>query len=214
MSIQKTIIMVNIVLAGVVCSLFAHEDHELSRAAVVELALHRLEKLVNLKKIDASFQSKLKSLTLSALPKTNPKDPGFYAVIEQYPAEDGTKNQLELWFVDKDLPPRWEHKVTLGGVAQGAPSWPDRDAVTLAEMAFHYLLDEWEGNPELAPYNKRVEEVTLLPGVNSAGEAVAQVDLKISKENQEASEPALLRILVKLNGEFDSYVLIPQQKEE
>lgn len=214
MRIQKTIVITTLIFMGIVRSLFAHDDHELGKAGVAELALHRMEKLIAFGKVDPSFGLNLKSLSLAALPKTNPTDPGFYALLEQYPAEDGTKNQLELWFSDKVRPPKWEHRVTPGGAAQGAPTWPDKDAVTLMENAFHYLLDHWEENSELAPYNERLEKVSLLPGVNSAGESVAQVDLEVLKEDPlEESELPVLRILIKLNGEFDSYSLIPQKKE-
>ncbi len=186
-----------------------------SAAKAAELALHRMGRLVTLEEIDKSFIKDFRALQVEVLEKKEPSDPRFYILLEQYAAEDGTKNELELWF-NPDAPDRrkqWtKFNVKAGGPAKGAPTWPveEKDAATLTESASHYILDNWETKEELKLYNEKLVGLTLSKAVRETGEILAQVDFEVSDK-----EAPKLRVFVKAaDGNFDSAEFIAKPKEE
>ena len=190
---------------------FSYAAEEISQAKAAELSLHRMERLVTLENIDKSFVKDFRALKVAVLEKKDPADPRFYILAEQYAAEDGTKNELELWF-NPDAPDRRKQwppfNVKSGGSATGAPQWPveEKDAVTLAENASHYILDNWQTKEELKLYNEKLVSLSLTQVVRETGEIIAQVDFEVSDK-----DAPILRVFIKAqDGGFDSAVLVPK----
>ena len=182
----------------------------LSKAKVAELSLHRIERLVTLEDIDRSFIDKLQSLKVEVLESTSPDDPKFYVTASQYPGEDDTKNEVELWFNPdaKEIKKKWRFNVKPGSAAHNAPSWPvNIDAVTLVESATHYILDNCTSHEELMPYNEKLTSLTVSQIVRESGEILAQVDFEISDPGT-----PILRVLVKASdGVVDSVVFVTRE---
>src|SRR3989338_1750846 len=182
----------------------------LSKAKVAELSLHRIERLVTLEDIDRSFIDKLQSLKVEVLESTSPDDPKFYVTASQYPGEDDTKNEVELWFNPdaKEIKKKWRFNVKPGSAAHNAPSWPaEKDAVTLVERATHYVLDNCTSHEELMPYNEKLTSLTVSQIVRESGEILAQVDFEISDPGT-----PILRVLVKASdGVVDSVVFVTRE---
>ncbi len=181
---------------------------EISNVKAAELALHRIERLVILRKIDESYQSKFKGLTLTLLEQTNPaEDPRFEVIAEQYPAADGTKNKLELLLDNNGKALR--HAVIAGGAAEGAPTWPDKDPVTLAENALHYVIENTPAQPqipagELLPFQRALTAFTVTSDSDAGGQQWAVVDIASSETRR------VLRVNVKIDGTFGSALLLPE----
>lgn len=184
----------SLVIPAVVFSQVAQaEPVSISKAA--ELALHRVERLVTLSKIDEGFLLKFKSLSIKAVPNSD-DETRFISVIEQIPGADGTKNIVEI-FQNEDGK-GIKHNVKEGTVATVGPVWGQKDPVSLAEEASHYILEGHVTKPELIPYYNNLTGFTLEQGKNSTDETVAVVDYASTASTK------ILRVRVKLSGEFDS----------
>ncbi len=201
--------------------------HGVTNAKAVELAFHRVERLVLLcnlgdaslphnmpgmpgydptkckndpskpkKGIDPDFQNKLQSITMTLLPHNEEDEPSFKATVYQYKAADGTQQSVEIILDEEGRP--LSYTVGAGGPAASAPTWTDKDPTTISENALHYVLEGSVTDPKLRSYNEGLTRLTINPGTNSAGQAVAVVDM----ERTEA-EP-ILRVRMKLDGNFDS----------
>ncbi len=179
-----------------------------TNAKAAELALHRVERLVILKKIEEGFQYKVKSFTLELVPHQNEEEPSFKATLFQYPPKDPNQKPKAVTIrLDEEGKPIKEPPFVEGdGEADGAPQWPDKDPVTLAESALHYVLEGSVTKPELGPYHEGITEFTVTQEINQASEAVAVVDFK-------AKDQPILRVRIKMDASFDSSEFIPQTKE-
>src|SRR5574343_34783 len=68
-----------------------------SLAKAAELACHRIERLVTLRKIDEKFLNRFYSLEILALPQGGTSDPAFKILSSQFPGPDGNSNKIELF---------------------------------------------------------------------------------------------------------------------
>lgn len=170
--------------------------HGVANSKAAELSLHRLERLVILKKIEESYQNKIKGIKLELIPHREETEPGFKSTILQYPGTDGTQMSLEV--ILDGAGKAIKHTAVKGTEAQDVVTWPDKDAATLCENALHYVQDNAATKPELVPYNQNLTELSLSPGTNSSGASVAVVDI------QAGAQAAILRVRMKLDGTFDS----------
>lgn len=172
------------------------------RAKVAELSLHRLERLVILKKIEGTFQSKIQGLRLEAIPHQAETEASFKSTIVQYPGSDGTQKILEV--IMDEAGKAMKNTVVQGADAQGAFEWPDKDATTLCENALHYVQDNVVNKPELLQYSQNFSAFSLGQGTNSSGAIVAVVDI------QAGAGVPILRVRMKVDGTFDSAEFIPR----
>lgn len=176
-----------------------------SNAKAAELALHRIERLVTQNKIDEDYLLKLKGIGLSVIPqepRDNPLLPRFQIMAEAYAAKDGTKKRLEIWMNAKGKV--LEHKPLPGGEPDGAPTWPDKDPVTLAENALHRILDNVSIVPALAPFFNSLIEFTISPITDEAGSLLAAIDVMSSESND------ILRIFIAPDGTFKGEQYLPK----
>ena len=216
--------LVGFVLCGSSNLVFAHG---VTNAKALELAFHRVERLVLLcnlgdaalphnipgmpgydpskckndpskpkKGIDPDFQNKLQTITMALLPHNEEDEPSFRATVYQHKAADGTQQNVEIIMDEEGRP--LSYTVGTGGPAANAPTWTDKDPTTISENALHYVLEGSVTDPLLRSYNEGLARLTINLGTNSAGQAVAVVDM----ERTEA-EP-ILRIRMRVDGNFDS----------
>ncbi len=176
-----------------------------SNAKAAELSLHRIDRLVAQNKIDEDYLLKLRALRLSVIPeepKDNPLSIKFQIMAETYPAKDGTKKRLEIWMNAKGKV--LDHKPLPGGEPDGAPTWPDKDPITLSENAMHRILDNVSVVPSLVPFFNSLVEFTISPSADETGSLLAEVDV-ISSESQD-----ILRIFLTPDGEFKKEQYLPK----
>jgi hypothetical protein len=168
----------------------------IASARAVELTTHRVEKLVNLKKIDASFASMLKTIEVEKLSQTQAGDPAFLATVSQVAGNDGTKNQVEIVLDDQGK--SLSFKVKSGSAAQNAPVWSDKDSANLIENSLHFILDHNTDKPDLKPFYDSLLTLNLTK-MNSNGKDLALVTIT-AKDTQ-----SVLNIMLTLDGSFQSY---------
>lgn len=180
--------------------------HGVTLAKAAELGLHRIERLVYLKRINVSFQTVLKTLTVEAIAHEDEEQPSFKVTAFQHPAEDKTQKSIELIFNEEGR--FLSHTVKEGGDAKQPPTWPDKDVTSLSEVALHYVLEGVYTKPELKPYSETFSSFDVSQGTNAVGDLVAVVDVRAT-----ANDP-VLRIHVKPNGVFDSAEFLPKEQEK
>ncbi len=186
---KTAIILVSTVFGCLLSSMSTAAD--ITNAIAAHLATHRLERLVTLGKIDGSFQTKFRELTLENIPHTQATEPAFKALLEQYPGMDGTKNVLEIIMngTGKSL----KDTVLPGATAEDAPDWPIKDAITLSELAQHHLLEKAQTDPALAPYIRALSGFNISQFIEG-GDIFARIDLRSSETEQK------YRVILKTDG--------------
>lgn len=164
-----------------------------SLAEAAELSLHRIERLVDIKKIDKSYRDQLQEVSIVRLPQSVSSDPAFKAVGSQVSGQDGTRNQIDI-FMDANgkatpLDPSHLHP---GAPAFNPPVWPQKDAVTLLENSIHYIENN-KTDGAIKPFFDGMTGLTLSQVMNG-GTPVAKVSVKSSLAT------ATLIVLLSLDG--------------
>jgi len=175
---------------------FADVESTIAPARAAELSSHRIERLVNLKKIDGTFISKLHTIELQKLTKNQVTDPAYLSTVSQYAGTDGTKNQVEIFFDDQGK--ALSFNVKSGSAAANSPVWPDKDPSTLVENGLHFVLENNETKAEVKPFHTGFTSMTLSKGTRG-GHDVAVVKIT-SKETQSD-----LYVYLKMDGSFEAY---------
>ena len=164
-----------------------------SLAEAAELSLHRIERLVDVKKIDKSYRDQLQEVSIVRLPQSVSSDPAFKAVGSQVSGQDGTRNQIDI-FMDTNgkatpLDPSHLHP---GAPAFNPPVWPQKDAVTLLENSIHYIENN-KTDGAIKPFFDGMTGLTLSQVMNG-GTPVAKVSVKSNLAT------ATLIVLLSLDG--------------
>ena len=173
-----------------------------NNAKAAELNLHRIERLVILKKIEASYQTNYRAMIVQKLTVQNPGDPSYKVTSAEVPGANGTAKTLDVLLDENGK--EVSHQAYEGADSVGVPVWPNQDAITLAENSLHWLEDQGPVVAALKPYNDSMTRLDLIPGSNPTGKPVGVVDIQTT-----AAEP-ILRIYMTLEGTFDSYQLVPR----
>jgi len=163
----------------------------IAMAKAVELGVHRVERLVTLKKIDETFLSKFQSIEIVSLTQTKPTDPAFKVTAGQVPGPDAKQSVVEILMdgAGKAL----SNTVKMGTEATTAPRWPEKDPVTLTENALHVVL-EGANDPKLKPYFTGFKSLVLSQDRDAAG-------LTIARFKMESKEVAnVLEVILKTDG--------------
>jgi hypothetical protein len=160
-------------------------------AKAAELGVHRIERLVTLKKIDQAFMDKFSSLQIESLTQGSPADPAFKVTASQVAGPDGKRNQVEILMdgTGKAL----SNTVKQGTDAVAAPRWSDKDPVSLTENAMHVIL-EGATTPKLKPYFTGFTSVELTQDRDASGQTIARFKMR-SKDSA-----AALEVLLKADG--------------
>lgn len=194
---MKKLIMIGSLLV-MAMSAFAHSDgSEVTNAKVGELSAHRVDRLVALGKIDASFLKQLEKIEVIAVEDQAPVS--YKARVSQSQPAQGAPIQLDIFFNEEGKPLSFE--VVAGGLAGPDMGWSDKDGGALAESALHYILDNRTVS-KISPFDKGLSSLTVSKGILN-GEAVAlgQATSTLTKDK--------LNIYLKLNGSFISVEVIP-----
>ena len=139
----------------------------ISRAKAAELACHRLERLVILKKVDKSFIQKFHELELVEL---NEKDSGgakFAVTASQVSPHHGSPMSVAI-FLDttgKVL----KHQVGEGGQPGSETSWSGKDPLSLVEVGLHYIIDENTKNEQLRPFANDFQSLKIQQSTTNSG---------------------------------------------
>lgn len=192
MRMMKTLILT--ALSTMVVSVSAQaEDVPSGKAA--ELACHRIERLVTLKKIDASFLTKLYAIQLVRLNAASPTDPVFKAIGIQLPGADGTFKKVEMMMdgAGKSLA-----QTIIPGTEGPELSWPGKDPVSLIENALHYVLENGTRKANVKPFLTGLTEIVLSQENGSDGKILAKTVVKSSETANR------LEIILKDDGTFVS----------
>ncbi len=168
-----------------------------SSAKAIELSAHRVDRLVALSKIDASFQKKLSKIEVTVVQNQAPV--AFKTVVTQSQPAQGKPMQLEI-SLDADGK-ALAHKLISGGVAGPDLGFSGKSAGELAENALHYVLDN-VANGKIALFDKAATNFTLTK-VTYQGETVALGQLRSSATTEK------LNVYVKLDGKFLAAEVVP-----
>lgn len=197
---MKSILKPSLIILSLSCFLSTtYAAPAVSRARAAELALHRIENLVILKKIQPTHVARMRSLSLSVLNRKTDEEPAFLATAIQFPATDGSASAVQIPLkVDGKALKQIE---TLGSEPVAAPLWPNVDAVTLAENALHCLQGEKLDNQrpdlcvssEIAAYGSEFSSLVLTQFNGSTG-PIAIIDIRATHANP------VLRIRLKADG--------------
>jgi hypothetical protein len=165
-------------------------------AKIVELGVHRLERLVDLGKADASFLKKLRLLELVVLTQTKPTDPTFKVIASQFSGADGTTKQVEMMM---DANGKGVAQVVKDGTESNTtPSWGINDATTLIEQSLHYVNDHASEHVKLKPFQVGLKTLTLMQVSNEQGVKVARIEMISTQSAQK------LEVTLNENGSVES----------
>ncbi len=151
----------------------AYAHAAVSNSTAAELACHRIERLILLKKANPGFQNLIQSVSVEALPPAGPGKPAFKTTTIQQ-ADPGKRGpELEIILDEKG---RALTANEFPGTAAQAPfKWPKLDPLTLLEKALHYIEDNSK-KTEVTPFSAKLRSISIKPGsVN--GTAVAKVEV-------------------------------------
>ncbi len=129
----------------------------LTHAKVVELAAHRIGRMVDTLAIEENYVSRIHKFQLTTLTKVAPTDPAFRVVTSQVPPATGIAHSVELLMSDtgKTL----SDKETRGQDSANAPIWQPTDPLTLTEIVLHFVTDSKEVS--IQPFKTGAETVTI-----------------------------------------------------
>lgn len=174
---------------------FSHAaDPEVSISKATELAVHRIERLVTLKKLDPIFLLAITSLEPSITTENSAK----YKIIASLIANDeGSQHSVTLW-QDK------AGKTLLNETnnykdPQNYFIWPDKDAATLMEEGLHFILEGWVKNPEIKVFFEDLKKITLTNYLDNKNQLFAKF---VATSNSTKDE---LIYYLKTDGTFVSF---------
>ena len=135
----------------------AHSDGPgVTKAKAIELSAHRVDRLVALKKIDASFLKKLDTIDVIVVENQGPV---YYKTrVSQTKPTQGNPMQLEI-SLDEDGKPL-AFQIIPNGVAGPDMAWPDKNSVELTENALHYVLEN-ASDAKIVPFDTAAVSITL-----------------------------------------------------
>jgi hypothetical protein len=168
----------------------------MAMARVAELTAHRIERLISLGKIDASYSTRTENIEITA---AGPAPVAFKALVSQTKPLQGAPLQIEILFDGAAKP--LSFNVIPGGIAGSDPLWTDVNAVSLFEEALHEVLENAE-NIQFAPFYANLTSVKLTKEFSN--------NMVVARAQVSSSETAAkLNIYFKLDGTFVSSELVP-----
>lgn len=145
------------------------EEQAVPVSKATELAVHRIERLVTLKKIDEVFRNQLVSLRVE---KTAENNATYKVVAKVAPAASGKASAITLWQDSQGK--TLSHSVEMEGAPANPQNWPDKDAASLMEEALHFVLEGWVNHPEVKVFYTDMKTISLSAVQDGRGQLVAQ----------------------------------------
>src|SRR3989344_1642018 len=161
-------------------SIFAHDPPAgtIAISKATELGVHRIERLVTLKKIDVYFQTAL--VSLAAEPTI---ENGATSKVYGYaaPGVDGKSSLITMWQDGQGKTLAY----LVGAVSQPANpvTWPAVDAATLMENGLHFVLEGWLQYPELKMFYTGLQTISLSQATDVQGNLLAKINVTSDDDN-------------------------------
>lgn len=157
---------------------YAHAQ-AIPHATVAELALHRVEKLVTLNKIAPEYQTNFKQINIEVLNPAKPTDPVYKTTILQNPGSDKMSDMVII--MQDSTGKAVSNKAMVHTNSPKLIVWPQKDPVTLAELALHYLEDDYTSNDNSKElFVENISELVITQETDSAGKMIAILTMKNS----------------------------------
>lgn len=147
----------------------AQHDHSgsVTNAKAVEIASHRIGRLVDTGKISESFIMDMNQLDVKSLPHHGAGEPAFQINLKLVPNTEGKYSELEMIL---DMKGKFlSHKIVSEVTDGGQVEWPDAPVSELVESALHYLTEQSPAGLDLKPFNKDMKSMTISQSSNSDG---------------------------------------------
>lgn len=173
-------------------NIFAQES--VSRAKATELSVHRIERLVILKKIPETFLNHISKIVLT---KESNGEIAFKSFVFLENKNVASAN-LEINMDDQGK--TISHQVVSENVSPDAYFWPQKDSATLIEDALHFVLEGWVEHSEVKIYFDQFESIELTK-FESSSDLVAHFIVTATNTQKK------LHIYLKPDGTFLSHEL-------
>ncbi len=160
----------------------------------VELGVHRIERLVTLKKIDAVFAAGL--YAMRAERTTDPDQP--YKIFG-YVLPDANNRSSTISMVSDVNGKVVSYSVSEIFRPAALVSWPIKDAATLIEDGLHFVLEGWVDHPEVKAFYLGLSSITLHSATDSQGNRIALLQVTSDDDSR------VLSIKLQLDGSFISH---------
>ena len=166
-----------------------------SMGKAAELGLHRVERLVALKKIDETFITRLQTITLKMLDPSQNAGASYSTIIGQQGNEGTDALRIEI---KQDGNGRALNFTLLPGTAPANPiMWSAKDPLSLTEMVLHHVTEAGHGDMDFSDFDKGMTDLTMNPVTTSNGE-IAQATIHSSLTTK------VLVIWLQMDGTFIS----------
>lgn len=148
-------------------------------ATVAEIALHKIEKLVTLQKIAPEYQTNFKQINIEVLNPAKPTDPAYRTTLLQNPGSDKMSDMVVI--MQDSTGKAVSNKAMVHTASPKLIAWPQKDPVTLAELALHYLEDDYNSNDNSKElFVENISELVITQETDSAGKMIAVLTMKNS----------------------------------
>jgi hypothetical protein len=159
-----------------------------------ELGVHRIERLVTLKKIDPSFQNQF--YAMRAEPTT---EGGATYKVYGYVLPDANNQSTTITMLSDKQGAVLSYVVSQKFQSAAPIAWPDQDPLTLMEDALHFVLEGWVQHAEVKPFYLGLTSITLGSEKDAQGNLIA-----VAKVTSDADAKMLI-VRLKADGTFISY---------
>lgn len=129
-----------------------------SPLTVAELALHRIEKLVQLNRVEAAYISNFQNVSVEALTQANPNDPAFKTIVSQTDNAQVAPPRVNL--LHKSDGKVLSHTIA-SGIAGAALTWPNKDPLTISEATLHYIEEHGQHQTPLLLFDVGFKDLTV-----------------------------------------------------
>lgn len=193
--------MKNLILAAsffAALTAFAHEEdpNAVAIAKATELGVHRIERLVILKKIDPMFAD---SLAIMRAERTGDSTQPYRVEAEALPDAHGKSSRVQM--LSDSAGKVLSYTVSETFVPAAPVAWPILDAATLMEEGLHFVLDGWVTHPEVKPFFLGLTSISMRAGTDEAGHLIALFEVTSD------DDPRVLHIALNADGSFRNYEL-------
>jgi hypothetical protein len=172
----------------------------ITRVKAAELACHRVDRLVVLKKIDKTYLSKFHRLDLVELGANDPSGGKFTVTVYQTTPTHGFPFNLQVQLDESGKVIK--HQTSDGGTAGPDVTWSGKDPVSLVEAGLHYVIEEYVRNDQLRPFAIDFKSLTLGQKLVN-GVTVAELAMKSD------TTTAKLILTLDLNGKLLNKQVMP-----
>lgn len=123
-----------------------------------ELAAHRIEKLVLLKKVPAAFQNQFLGLEVKQITPGGPNRPSFEVIASQEVDEGKVANKISVILDENGK--ALSHNLIAGTAPTSPTAWKGKDPLTLTELAVHHI-EHMMSDAKLPPFYKGMKAIRL-----------------------------------------------------